>query len=178
MNTQIQEGTARKIDYRKFLTTLSSFYSVVVVARFKDIVLGIGQQTARKCNELNKDMEEVNNLRAAYQRYRELSAQVESKERSIKIGIALMVNAPVKDRPAGDTYVTAQDYAFKMFGNADLVVDEADIDLSKISLWRIIREIVRQTVEVRVFELEGHLKGFGVKASRPAIESALATHPK
>lgn len=148
------------------------------VARFKDIVRGIGQQTSRKCVELERDMEELNALREGYQRYRELSAQVESKERSIKIGYALLLNAPNKDNLRGDAYAVAQDREAGMEEAVGSVVDATEIDLSKISLWRIIREIVRQTVEIRVFELEAHLKAFGVKASRPAIESALTTHTK
>ena len=145
------------------------------MARFKDIVRGISEQTSRKCEELAKDMEEMNSLRPSYQRYKELTAKVESKERSIKIGFALMLNAPTKVNPKGDAM---QDRAVEDFSESDLVFDADEIDISKISLWRIIREVVRQTSEIRVFELEEHLQAFGIKASRPAIESALATHPK
>ncbi len=155
-----------------------SLYSVSIVARFKDIVRGISQQTARKCAELTRDIEELNSLRDGYQRYRELFKEVESKERSVKIGYALMLNAPAKDNPKGDAYAVAQDRECGMQEAVGLVIDEAEMDLSKVSLWRVIREIVRQTVEIRVFELESHLKSFGLKASRPAIESALTTHPK
>jgi hypothetical protein len=147
------------------------------VARFKDIALGISQQTIRKCKELAKDREELNSLRPAYQRYRELSADAESKERIVKIGFALMLRTP-KDASREAAYVSAQDRAFQMFSDAELSVSEADIDVSAISLWRIIREIVRQAVEMRVFELEDYLEAFGVSTSRAAIESALATHPK
>jgi hypothetical protein len=145
------------------------------VSRFKDIALGICQQTSRKCEELEKDRKEMNNLRSAYQRYRELSAAVESKERRIKIGFALLLNAP---NGKGNPYAAAKDRVLELFSEAELPLDVSDIELSEISLWRIIREVVRQAVEIRVFELEEHLKTFGVKASRPAIESAIATHLK
>jgi len=160
----------RKIDCRNNLTYVNSVYSMLAV-RFKDIVFGISQQTSRKCEELAKDREELNQLRDGYQRYRELSAGVESKERSVKIGFALLLNASGKGDPATDS-------ALERFSDAELSLNESDIDLSKISLWRIIREIVRQAVKVRVFELEEHLKAFGVRTSRAAVESALATHSK
>jgi hypothetical protein len=107
-----------------------------------------------------------------------LSVQIESTERSIKIGLVLMLNSPIKDSSKEKVYTNAKDHAFETLGNVDLAIDDDELELSKISLWRIIREIVRQTAEIRIFELEEHLKAFGVKTSRPAIESALATHSK
>src|ERR1700683_209201 len=175
-NPDLHGSLISKNDKRNWLTNLISFYSLFSVSRFKDIALGICQQTSRKCKELAKDREEMNSLREPYQRYRELSAAAESKERSIKIGFALMLNAP--DGSKSEAYAAAKDRVFELFSDTELPLDVSDIELSEISLWRIIREVVRQTVEIRVFELEEHLKAFGVKASRPAIESALATHPK
>jgi len=139
------------------------------MARFKDIVSALTQQTSRKSKELTRDLEERNNLRESWQRFRELSEQIESKERTVKIGFALLHNAPLKTNPKHEQQLQE---------DVILAVETADLDLSEFSLWRVIREIVRQTAKIRIFELEAHLKSFGVKASRPAIESALATHPK
>lgn len=146
------------------------------MARFKDIVSGLSEQTSRKSTELARDLEEMNTLRASWQRYHELSKQVESKERAVKIGYALLFNAPLKVNPKGDAY-SGPDREFERDAEL-LAIDPIDLDLADFPLWRIIREIVRQTAEIRVFELEAHLKGFGLAATRPAIESALDTHPK
>lgn len=170
-------GNERHFEYRKLLTNVISFYSMSGMARFKDIVLGLGQQTSRKCKELATDREELNRLRDNYQRYRELMQQVESKERSVKIGFALLASAPT-DLTKKDKTASLTDKALDMFGDSEIVLNESDIDVSKYSLWRVIREVVRQTGEVRVFELVEHLNAFGVKASRPAVESALVTHAK
>ncbi len=162
----------QKFDYRSRLTNLLSSCSVAGVARIKDIVSGLGQQTGRKAGELTKDMEELNTLRDGYQRYRELSAQIEAKERSVKIGLALLSNAPTNS-----SYITTERIK-ELRESTGIALEAEDLDLSRFSLWRVIREIVRQTTEIRVFELEGHLRSFGLKVSRPAIESALATHAK
>jgi hypothetical protein len=166
-----------KTEYRFMLTNLISTYIVTDMARFKDIVSGLAQQTSRKATELARDLEELNSLRESWQRYHELTKQVESKERSIKIGYALLFNAPLKANPKADAY-TVPDSEYLRDTEA-LALDPNDLDPAKFSLWRVIREVIRQTAEIRVFELEAHLKQFGLKkATRPAIESALATHPK
>jgi hypothetical protein len=168
---------AQQYDYRFLLISLISAYRVTDMARFKDIVSGLAQQTSHKAGELARDLEELNVLRASWQRYQELTKQVESKERAIKIGYALLLSAPIKINAKADAFANPdREY---MEDSELLSLDAADLDLSKFSLWRVIREVVRQTAEIRVFELEAHLKQFGMKkASRPAIESALATHPK
>ncbi len=153
-----------------------SEYIVLSVARFKDIVAGLARQTSRRSEELARDVDELNKLRDGYQRYRELAAQVESKERSVKLGYALLLNVPVRENPNGDSYADL-DRIEEEGESLGIAMSEKDLDLSAFSLWRVIREVVRQTTKIRVFELEDHLKHFGLKASRPAIESALATHP-
>jgi hypothetical protein len=166
-----------KLDYRNSLTNLLSRYIVLGMARFKDIVLGLTQQTSRKSAELARDLEELNALRPSWQRYNELSKQVESTERTVKISYALLFNAPLKVNMNGDAYAGPD--SFYERDAESLSLDAAELDLSKFSLWRIIREVVRQTAEIRVYELEAHLNQFGIKkATRPAIESALTTHSK
>jgi hypothetical protein len=176
-----EENNEQQYDHRFTLTSLMSRYIVMGMARFKDIVSGITQQTSRKSLELAKDLEELNSLRASWQRYSELSKQIESKERTVKIGFALLFNAPMKANPRADAYSSSnREYLGEMQQEAnDLAIGVTDLDLSSFSLWRVIREVVRQTAEIRVFELEAHLKSFGLKkATRPAIESAFITHPK
>jgi hypothetical protein len=52
------------------------------------------------------------------------------------------------------------------------------IDLSQYPLWKIIREIVRHSGEIRVVKLENALKDFSIKTRRQSIESALAVHKR
>lgn len=169
-----------QIDYRTFLTFVMSRYSLLGMARFKDIVAGLTQQTSRKSDELSRDLEELNNLRAGWQRYNELSKQMEAKEKAVKIGYALILSAPLKVNVEADAYAPRSDKEWEAeAGELGLSVDADDFDLSNFPLWRVIREVVRQTAEIRVYELEAHLRQFGLKkATRPAIESALSTHPK
>jgi hypothetical protein len=149
------------------------------VARLKDIVSGLTQQTLRQSAELTRDFEELNELRASWQRYRALSAHIESKEHAVKIGFALLVSLTARVNPGGDAYAELQPTLEVRKKVRELALDAADFDLSKVSLWRVIREIVGQIGKIRVYELEAHLKSFGLKkVSRPAIESALNTHPK
>jgi hypothetical protein len=154
-------------------------FTVVDMTRLKDIVSGLNQQTSRKSAELVRDYKELNKLRASWQRYSELSRQIEPKEQIFKIGRALLLSAPTKVGPSEDAYIGPQ-YTREVSKEAEeLAADAGELDLSTFSLWRVIREIVRQTAKIRVYELEAHLKSFGLKkASRPAIESALNTHPK
>jgi len=173
----MRQGKEHKNEYRNTLTSVMSRYSVIGVARFKDIVEGIKRQTARKNAELIKDADELASLRESYQRYRELSQQMESKEHSVKIGFSLLLNAPIKVNSDADAYTTPE-YVEEMHEAAGVTIGHDDLELSNFPLWQVIREIVRQTAEIRVFELGAHLKSFGLSASRPAIESALATHPK
>lgn len=147
------------------------------MTRLRDIVSGLAQQTLRKSEELKRDYEEVNRLRVSWQRFVELSKRIESDERRFNIGLALLRSGSVKADPDGDACVQYTRETRKKV--EELAKDSADLDLSKVSLWRVIREIVRQTPKIRVYELMEHLEGFGIKkASRPAIESALNTHPK
>ena len=46
----------------------------------------------------------------------------------------------------------------------------------KLPLWLAMKAIVEQTTEVQVVDLQDALEYFGIKASRQAIESALASH--
>jgi hypothetical protein len=164
-----------KNDITFILTNLMSQFMIDDMARLRDIVSGLSEQTMRKSAELAKERDELNKLRPDWQRFNELAKQIESKERMVKIGFGLLFGIPLKVRE-GDAY-ESPDASFEQESEA-LALDVADLDLSKYPLWRVIREVVRQTAEVRVFELEAHLKSFGLSASRPAIESALSTHPK
>jgi hypothetical protein len=147
------------------------------VARFKDIVAGIQAQTTRRQADIAKTQEALNRLLEPYQRFRELSAQAVELQESARIGGALVVNAPLKMNVKVDAFDPRYRDELQHIEEGE-PVDLDDFDLSNFPLWKVMREVLRQVPEIRVYELEAHLKMFGVKASRSALESALKTHPR
>ncbi len=165
------------MDYRLFLTHVQSMCSVLDMARLKDIVAGLGTYTAKTHDELVKAHDERARLQGAAQRLRDLEEMVRAKDESFRIGISLLLGIPQKVNLKGDAYAaTNRDY--EDFAEAGIIPDAEELAVSNFPLWKVIREILRQTSEIRVYELEEHLRSFEVKASRSAIESALLTHKK
>ena len=172
---------AIETDCTNYLTDMQSLCSLSDMAKFKDIVAGLSRQTSRKTAEIADATRELNRLLESYQRYRELSARIEPERESAKIGLALIMSMPVRVNLAADAFDPRfQEETQREMEQAShaVEVDLADLDLSKYPLWKIIREVLRQVPEMRVYELEAHLKTFGVDAERSAIESALNTHRK
>jgi hypothetical protein len=171
------QGMEYKTEYRLLLTQVQWMCTMLGMARLKDIVRGLGEQTAKQHEALTKANDELSKLRTAVQRFRELEKSVRANEDSLRIGLALLLNGvPQKINPDGDAYVTDADMEELREQAGLFVAGPSDLELSKFPLWKVMREILKQTAEIRVYELEDHLKSFGVKAARSAIESALATH--
>lgn len=163
-------------DYRFFLTSLYSLCSLIVMPRLKDIVAGLGKQSARIHQELVTASDERSRLLEAAQRFRELEETIRTREESLSITYSLLLTGiPQKIGADGDAFASAVDEMPDESAEG-IKIDFADI--SDYPLWKIMRELVRQTSEIRVYELESHLKSFGVKTTRSAIESALVTHRK
>lgn len=168
-------------DYIFLLTDVQSMCSIKDMARFKNIVKGLLGQTARKLGSVAKTQAELDELLGAYQRYRELSARIGPESESAQIGAALLFNVPVKTHQEIDPYPLTERDIREIEDAAENVIgiDPKTLDLGQYPLWKIIREILRQVPEMRVYELEAHLKAFGVpKSERSAIESSLKTHHK
>ena len=147
------------------------------MARLKDIVRGLGEQTTKRHSELQASTDELNKLREAARQFKELEAIAKEKQESLIIGVTLLLNVPQKVNPEANAYaehLLEDDLKNDMYFSYPVET----MNLDDIPLWKIIREILRQTSEMRVYELENHLASFSVKASRSAIESALATHKK
>ena len=121
----------------------------------KDIIGGLQRRSGRQATELSKGLAEQRALIEACERLRDLAAWLKPQEESWRICTALVLNAPQK---------------VKVDAEAE------DANLSRYPLWKIMREIVRQAVDLRVYELQTHLKAFGINTTRSAIESALLTH--
>ena len=174
-----RNGT-RQFDYTSYLTGVYSLCSILDVARLKDIVQGLGEQSARQHLELLAANEELNKLRPAVQKFRELEALIKEKGESQKIDFALLLNVPQKINTGKDAYAHA-DVVSELINETiqeGEYLSEEDIEITHVPLWKVIREILKQTSAIRVYELESHLASFGVKAARSAIESALTAHKK
>jgi len=160
------------------LTDTHSLGIVSLVARLKDIIGGLTRRTSRQYSELSKGLEEQRALIEACERLRDLASWLKPQEESWRIGNALLLNV----RQKIDSTAEAEFDHFTKEPELDsttgpyLAVEDAD--LSRYPLWKILRELVRQAVDIRVYELQGHLKAFGIDTTRSAIESALATHEK
>lgn len=141
--------------------------------RLRELVRGLGIQSGRDDAELRKMIQERDRLYPAYLRYRELEEIISQKNERLSITFSLMLNAPILKAKEGDAF------AFK---RSRIVEEESEAllpgfkELSDFPLWKVIREIVRQTPEMQIISLEHTLKTFGVTVSRAAIESALETH--
>jgi hypothetical protein len=176
---QMAKNELCQIDYTLLLTDVQSMCSLKGMARFKDIVKGLSIQTTRKLSSVVKTQTELGELLRAYQRYRELSARIEPENESAQIGAALLFNVPMKlhsevnPYPLSERDIREMEDAMK----DGIEIDPKTLDLGQYPLWKIMREILRQVPEMRVYELEAHLKAFGVpKSERSAIESSLKTH--
>jgi hypothetical protein len=175
MDTEVKQ----QFDYTLLLTNVQYMCSLFGMARLKDILRGLSEQAAEQYQELVKANDELSKLRDAARRFRTLEESVKREEESMRIGLALLISVPQKVKLDSDAYAsTYRGELEEMREQAGLFVAADDLDLSRFPLWKVMREILRQTSEIRVYELESHLKSFGVKAARSAIESALLTHGK
>jgi hypothetical protein len=157
------------------LTDKHSLGIVSFVARLKDIVGGLARRTSRQSVDLSKALEEQRMLLEACERLRDLSAWLNPQQESWRIGTALLLNVRQKDSGADAEFehLTKEP---ELHSTAGPYISAEDTDLSRYPLWKIIREIIRQAVDIRVYELQDHLKAFSVDTTRSAIESALLTH--
>lgn len=148
------------------------------MAKLKQIVAGLTRQMSRKLDDLSKANKELAKLAEAYQRYRDISERIAPISESAKISLALVMNLPRIVAIEGDAYdpKNREECERAMQDSDTIPFSPSDMELESYPLWKIIREILRQVPEMRVYELEAHLKNFGVVTIRSAIESALATH--
>jgi hypothetical protein len=174
MNMQKNE---HQFDYRKILTNLLSLYNMSGM-HFKHIVTGLGEQLGREHRALQDANDELSKLREAAQRFRMLESAVRTQEESFKICAALLMNAPTLKAKVGDGFALSDGEVDALCEQSGLAISPEELDIENYPLWKVIREVLKQTSEIRIYELESHLKTFGVKTSRSAIESAIITHKK
>src|SRR5271156_2612284 len=162
------DSTLLHFDVDKYLTGLYHF----VVAKFRNLVAGLSRQMAKDNADLDAIRTEQDHLRESYLRFLELSERAQPKQERLEIAAGLLLNMPIKIDPSAVADFGEHEVSVPLLVNANR------LDVSKFALWKVIREIVRQTSEIRMIELENALNSFGTKASRSAIDSALTVHKK
>jgi hypothetical protein len=132
--------------------------------RHADIEKRLNQQYDADAKSLKANYARQNKLLAAVLEYRDLEQEAKAKEDRMRRVIELL--GPDKFRDTREDQLAGKDVSKVISVNID----------NKSPLWEAMRTILEQISEIQVVDLEDALLHFGKKASRQAIESALAAH--
>ena len=155
MNTEIGNSESTKV-----LTTVVSKCILDPVIRLADLKERLEQQYDADYEYLQANYAEQNKLRAAVLRFQDLER--EAKVRRERAGRIIAVLGEEKFKDLDPTRKGAAKDIF--------------FDTENVPLWAAMQAIVEQVSEIQVVDLQTALEHFGRKASRQAIESALASH--
>lgn len=159
----------QRADSRLYLTHPDSTRNISFMAgRLKDITSGLVQQADTDTDAMCAMLDELNDLRPKYQRYRELSEQLKAREERAQI-VAGMLSSAVKEESDAKTFIRVLNKLEKAG-----LRDVADSD--EVPLWKLIREILRQVPEMQIVDVESILRSLEIKTTRQTVDSALATH--
>ena len=113
--------------------------------------------------ELDK---QLNELRPKFVKYKDLSSERAEVEQRIRVLLAIL------------GYLLSEEELRDLCERPGVQIESPVKERDQTSLWRVLRELVRQVNEIRIVDLEAVLKQYGFKVSRQAIESAIETHKK
>ena len=113
--------------------------------------------------ELDK---QLNELRPKFVKYKDLSNERSEVEQRIRVLLAIF------------GYLLPGEELRDLYERPGVQIESPDKERDQTSLWRVLREIIRQVSEIRIVDLEAVLKQYRFKVSRQAIESAIETHKK
>src|SRR5712671_1114588 len=129
--------------------------------RIQDVSHALHQQWEADEKDLAAILDEQKKLRAAHIRFMNLEEEAKQKtERLRRLAVIL----------------SKKNDSFDYIKTLDYVYTEGSFD--EIPLWETITEVLRQTGELRVVDLNTIIDGLLGDTSRQAIDSALATHSK
>jgi hypothetical protein len=154
----------RNIDSTKVLTDVVSMCNDPRVIRFADIEKRLNQQYDADAKSLKANYVRQNKLLPAVIEFRDLESEAKSREDRMRRVIELLGEEKFED--TRKEMLAGNDVSRMIAVNTD---DDSP-------LWETMRTIVEQTGELQVIDLQDALLHFGKKASRQAIESALASH--
>jgi RNAse (barnase) inhibitor barstar len=155
MNTGI-----RNIDSIKIVTRVASVCHDVRMIRIADLKERLDQQYDADYDCLQENYAEQNKLRPAVLRFHDLEREAKAHEERAARIIAVLGEEKFKDKEL-NRRGAAKDIFF---------------DTENLPLWALMQAIVEQVTEIQVVDLQETLAFFKKKASRQAIESALASH--
>jgi hypothetical protein len=159
MHTEIRNSESIKL-----LTNVDSKCSVIPVIRFADIAKRLDQQYEEDARQLKKNYAEQNRLRPSIIRFHDLEREATAREERMARIVMLVGEEQYQD-------------TIKALRGGEDVSKEIAINVDdKLPLWRAMQAVVEQTGEIQVVDLQDALEYFKIKASRQAIESALASH--
>jgi len=145
------------------LTKVASACTLDSVIRFADIRERLTQQYDADYEYLEKNYEEQNKLLPQVRRFHDLEREAKiRRERAARI-IVVLGEQKFSDRD--------EDLKRKRTSEKGIYFDTDDMPL-----WGLMAAIVEQVPEIQVVDLQAALEYFGRKASRQAVESALASH--
>ncbi|HUA16126.1 MAG TPA: hypothetical protein VMG31_12580 [Verrucomicrobiae bacterium] len=132
--------------------------------RFADIAKRLNQQYDEDDKQLLKNYSEQNALRPSVIRFHDLEREAKAREERMARIISILgdekFDDTLKDLRRGE------DVSKKIAVNT----------YERLPLWMAMQAILEQTGEILVIDLQDALEYFKMKASRQAIESALASH--
>lgn len=152
------------IDSTKYLTDVYSSCSITSVIPFGDIEKRLDQQYSEDAKQLRRNYAEQHKLRSAVIRARDLER--EAKAREDRMARIIMLVGEEKYEDTIKSLRKGEDVSREIAVNTD----------EKLPLWKAMQAVVEQMDEIQVVDLQDALEYFKIKASRQAIESALASH--
>jgi hypothetical protein len=134
------------------------------VIRFADIEKRLDQQYNEDARQLKRNYSEQNKLRPSVIRFNDLEREAKAREDRMARVVMLLG----KDK--------FEDTRRELLKGKDVSKEIVTITDEKLSLWVAMRAIMEQVTDLQVVDLQDVLEYFKIKASRQAIESALASH--
>jgi hypothetical protein len=134
------------------------------MVRFADIERRLDQQYDEDVRQLKKNYSEQNRLRPSVLRYYDLEREAKAREERMARVVMLLGEHKFED------------IRRELLKGTDVSKQIVTVTDDKLPLWSAMKAIIEQVTELQVVDLQDALEYFEVKASRQAIESALASH--
>lgn len=153
-------------DATLLLTDVQSLLHHSRMARASELTEALMQRLRDDGKALDDIYRKQRELRSAYNQFRDTIEQERTVRQRVLRTVALL----------GDSISSAD--------LADVTSDElatlanTNVLRSTVPLWEMVAEVLSETGETRVYELERALAQYNLHISRQALESALRTHPK
>jgi len=134
------------------------------VIRFADIEKRLDQQYNEDARQLKKNYSEQNKLRPSVIRFNDLEREAKAREDRMARVVMLLGEDKFEDTRR------------ELLKGKDVSKEIVTMTDDKLPLWAAMKALMEQVTDLQVVDLQDALEYFKIKASRQAIESALASH--